>query len=84
MSGESREKKGGLTQGVNYAKIEASHGGYTVADGRIYSSRPWLCCPVCGARINKLLPQTEAKNLVVYCKKCRRESIVNIESVPEP
>ena len=40
----------------------------------------WLICPRCHRqKLLKLLPDTEAKRLVVYCKHCRQESIVNIE-----
>lgn len=52
--------------------------------GKIKTSRGWLCCPVCGQRLHKLLPETEAKNFVIYCRHCRKESIVNIPSVPVP
>lgn len=37
-------------------------------------------CPVCGRhRVLRLEPGTEAKQLPVYCKRCGRESIVNID-----
>lgn len=42
-------------------------------------------CPACGrAKVLRLLPDTEARNLVVHCKVCKKESIVNISSVPAP
>ena len=42
-------------------------------------------CPACGrAKVLKLLPTTEARDLIVYCKSCKAESIVNIPQVPEP
>ncbi len=45
----------------------------------------WLVCPVCGVgKVLKLLPNTEAKNLIVFCRVCRKESIVNIPLVPVP
>ncbi len=45
----------------------------TVKDG-------WLLCPVCGkGKVLKLRRDTTAENLVVHCKKCGRESVVNIE-----
>ena len=51
---------------------------------KIMTNVRWLCCPVCGQRLHKLLPQTEAKNFVIYCRKCGNESIVNIPLVPVP
>ena len=42
-------------------------------------------CPACRkGKVLKLLPQTSATNLPVYCKVCRQESIVNISPEPEP
>lgn len=39
----------------------------------------YLGCPYCGAgRLLKVLPETQAENLQVYCRKCKRELIVNI------
>lgn len=41
----------------------------------------WLTCPLCGRnhRLLRIRETTEARNLPVYCRTCRRESIVNIE-----
>lgn len=53
--------------------------------GKIKANQGWLLCPACGKqRVLKLMPSTEAKDLVVYCKKCGKESVVNISSVPVP
>lgn len=42
-------------------------------------------CPVCGKhKVLKLLPETRAENLSVFCKRCGKESIVNISQEPEP
>jgi len=30
-----------------------------------------------------ILPATTAQRLPVFCRKCKREHVVNIESVPE-
>ena len=43
----------------------------------------WLICPHCGgAKVLQLMPGTKAKNLVVFCKRCGVESIVNIDECP--
>lgn len=52
--------------------------------GKIETNREWLKCPVCKQKLLKLLPQTQANNLVVYCRKCGQESVVNIPREPEP
>ena len=45
----------------------------------------WLICPACGrGKVLRLLPDTECRNLVVFCKLCKKESVVNISLVPEP
>lgn len=50
----------------------------TVVDG-------WLICPVCGKmRVLHLTEKTRATDLPVYCRRCRTETIVNIEPEPEP
>lgn len=46
----------------------------------------WLSCPKCGQKkIQRVLPATRATALPVYCRRCKRESIVNIHTIePEP
>ena len=39
----------------------------------------FLICPYDGARIMRVLPKTTATNLVVWCRKCKREYVVNID-----
>ncbi|MDY4180996.1 MAG: cysteine-rich KTR domain-containing protein [Pseudoflavonifractor sp.] len=41
-------------------------------------------CPVCGkGKVLRLETETTAHALPVYCRRCGRESIVNIDA-PEP
>lgn len=48
--------------------------------GKLVVKNGWLMCPVCGRhRVLRLEPGTDAKQLPVYCKRCGRESIVNID-----
>ena len=45
----------------------------TVKDG-------WLLCPVCGgSRVLRIYPETSGQKIQVFCKRCSKESIVNIE-----
>lgn len=39
----------------------------------------FLTCPYDGTRIMRVLPKTKATNLVVFCRKCKREYVVNID-----
>jgi len=42
-------------------------------------------CPACGKHtVLWLLPTTEVKDLPIKCKRCGKESVVNISSVPVP
>lgn len=52
---------------------------------KIKTNRGWLMCPKCGVqKLLRLAPTTEVKDLPVYCKHCKQESIVNILPEPEP
>ena len=41
----------------------------------------WVTCPACNRNKHflRIDPQTEAKDFPVYCRDCKRESILNIE-----
>lgn len=47
----------------------------TVRDG-------WLVCPTCrrNKQLMKIRPDTVAKQLVVYCRDCKTEHILDIEA----
>ena len=40
----------------------------------------WLLCPACPRKqfILHLLPNTEARNLMIYCRRCKTELKINI------
>ena len=40
----------------------------------------WYKCEICGKNIMKIRPDTEAKNLIVYCKCCKQEQLINIRA----
>lgn len=40
----------------------------------------WVMCPVCKrGKLMKLNGETQAKALTLYCRRCRHESLVDIE-----
>jgi len=42
-------------------------------------------CPLCGKHtVLWLFPDTEIKNLPIKCKRCGKESVVNVEPLDEP
>ena len=48
--------------------------------GKLYTKDGFLLCPRCGRRTDqKLLPDTTAARLPVYCKKCKQISVVDID-----
>ena len=52
---------------------------------RINSSKRWVKCPACHrSKVLQILPTTECKDVVVYCKACKTETVVNISLVPVP
>lgn len=43
------------------------------------SGRGFLICPFCGnPKLLRIMPGTEAVRLPVWCRKCRRELVINI------
>ena len=40
----------------------------------------WIVCPICkqNKRLLRIHPETEAKNLEVYCRYCKRAVILDI------
>ncbi len=39
----------------------------------------WVLCPICGGKTRtKIRPDTEAKNLIVFCPKCKNETVMSI------
>ncbi len=53
--------------------------------GKIRTNPGWLKCPACGKhKVLRLLPNTTAKDLPVFCKRCGKETFVNITLEPAP
>ena len=42
----------------------------------------WLLCPVCGNKTRlKLREDTILENFPLYCPKCRRETLINVQQM---
>lgn len=53
--------------------------------GKMGTKQRRVLCPVCGKHtVLWLLPSTRVKDLPVKCKRCGRESVLNISTEPEP
>ncbi len=50
--------------------------------GKMVTRDGYLLCPICQRqKVLRILPGTEGKQIAVYCKNCRKESIVNIDKM---
>ncbi len=49
--------------------------------GKLNVENSWLACPVCkrNRRLLRVEPETEARNLTVYCRDCKTALILNID-----
>lgn len=53
--------------------------------GKLIVRNGWLMCPHCGKmKVLRLDPETTAHALPVYCRRCGKESIVNIDESLSP
>lgn len=50
----------------------AKCGTLTIADG-------YVLCPVCGTKLQRVPPDMAARNLPLYCRRCKLEINVNID-----
>lgn len=41
----------------------------------------WILCPICGRKTHdKIGEDTEIKNFLLYCPKCRQETLIDVKS----
>jgi len=38
----------------------------------------YACCPYCGGKLLRVTPETEAQRLPCWCRKCKREILIDI------
>ena len=44
------------------------------------SKEQWLLCPVCKGKTRiKLLKETELKHFLLFCPKCKQETLINVK-----
>ncbi len=42
----------------------------------------WVYCPVCGNKTRTMIREnTEMKNFPLYCPKCKKETIINVQDM---
>lgn len=42
----------------------------------------WICCPVCGNKTRlQIREDTELKNFLLYCPKCKQESLIEAKNL---
>ena len=47
--------------------------------GKLIIKDGWLICPGCRKRVLRVEQDTAAKNLIVYCRNCKRSEKVDID-----
>ncbi len=56
----------------------------TLSTDEVETALRRFLCPLCAKHtVLWLLPNTEIKNLPIKCKRCGKESIVNVEPITE-
>lgn len=42
----------------------------------------WIRCPICGSKTrDKIREDTILKNFPLYCPKCRKETLINVQNM---
>ncbi len=45
------------------------------------TDKKWLLCPICGNKTReKIRKDTSIKNFPLFCPKCKKESLINVEN----
>lgn len=48
----------------------------------MFNDFQWLLCPVCGSKTrDRIKANTEMKNFPLYCPKCKKETIINVQDM---
>ena len=50
--------------------------------GKIRTKDGFILCPICGRqKVLKILPETRGTHIPVFCKNCRKQSIIDIDTM---
>ncbi|MBO2528117.1 MAG: hypothetical protein CW335_08140, partial [Clostridiales bacterium] len=50
--------------------------------GKIQTKDGFILCPICGRqKVLKILPETRGTHIPVFCKNCRKQSIIDIDTM---
>lgn len=41
----------------------------------------WFCCPYCGQKLHEITKEANCHGVLTYCKKCKREILMEIKAV---
>ena len=42
----------------------------------------WILCPICGNKTRTMIREdTELRNFLLYCPKCKKEAIINAQDM---
>lgn len=44
------------------------------------AKKEWYNCPICGKHLLRITKESEAKDIYLYCKYCRKEIKINIRA----
>ena len=48
----------------------------------MFNDFQWLLCHVCGSKTrDRIKANTEMKNFSLYCPKCKKETIINVQDM---
>lgn len=50
--------------------------------GKMETNQERVSCPTCGFLLARILPGAKVSGLLLHCRKCKHQILVNIE--PEP
>lgn len=47
---------------------------------KLIGNKLWYCCPYCGQKIHQLNPDANCHGVFTYCRKCKKEVLLEIKA----